>query len=244
MINENKEKLCLCIDTSTKVASAAIGKSSDGDNVEVLYSVFINDGLTHSENLIPIINQCLSACSLSIDDIDLFACVNGPGSFTGLRIGISTANALAQSAHKDITGISSLHTLAYAFKYFDGLVVSMIDARRDNVFSAIYDASNDFKKIIDEETRSVDEVLESIKNSEKSILFVGDGAAKAYDRAQMFFSDRANFAQGINNNVNSTTGIELAFNEYYSQGHTPKKVLLPNYVKGTSAKTVAERNAK
>lgn len=244
MINENKERLCLCIDTSTKVASAAIGKSLDGDNVEVLYSVFINDGLTHSENLIPIINQCLSACSLNIDDIDLFACVNGPGSFTGLRIGISTANALAQSVKRDIIGISSLQTLAYTFNNYCGIVVAMIDARRDNVFNAIFDASNDFCKIIDDETRSVDEVLDNIKDSNKNILFVGDGAEKAYDRAKMIFTDRAHFAQGINNNVNSTIAIELAFKEYFNADYVSKKVLMPHYVKGTSAKTVAERNAK
>lgn len=243
MINEKQEKLALCIDTSTKVASAAIGKASHANDAEVLYSVFINDGLTHSENLIPIINQCLSACSVKVTDIDLFACINGPGSFTGLRIGISTANALAQSVNKDIIGISSLETLAYTFNYFDGLIVSMIDARRDNVFNAVYDTSNGFSKIIDDETRSVDEVLESIKNSDKSVLFVGDGAIKAYDRAQMLFADRAHFVNGISNNVNATTALQLTFNKYFSLDYTPKKVLMPNYVKGTSAKTVAERNA-
>jgi len=244
MINENQEKICLCIDTSTKVASAAIGKCADGQSCQVLYSVFINDGLTHSENLIPIVNQCLSATSLSIRDIDVFACINGPGSFTGLRIGISTANALAQSARKDIIGISSLEALAYTFNHFDGLIVPMIDARRDNVFNAVFDATKGFSKIIDDETRGVDEVLESIEAEGKRILFVGDGAAKAQERAKEMFADRAVFASGISNNVNSTTGIEIAFKKYFSAGYTPQKVLMPHYVKGTSAKTVAERNAK
>ena len=131
-----------------------------------------------------------------------------------------------------------MDTLAYTFNYFNGLIVSMIDARRDNVFNAVYDTSNGFNKIIDDETRNVDEVLESIKNSDKSVLFVGDGAIKAYNRAQMIFADRAHFANGINNNVNSTTALQLAFNKYFNEDYTPKKVLMPDYVKGTSAKTV------
>ncbi|MEX1377094.1 MAG: tRNA (adenosine(37)-N6)-threonylcarbamoyltransferase complex dimerization subunit type 1 TsaB [Eubacteriales bacterium] len=239
-----KEKLCLCIDTSTKVASVALGKSYDGEDAEILYSVFLNDGLTHSEKLIPLIDQCLNACSISAKDIDLFACVNGPGSFTGLRIGISTANALAQSTGKHIAGVASLETLAYTFRYFDGIISPMIDARRDNIFTALFEGGKEFKQIEDDDIKSVDELLEHIKNTDKKIIFVGDGAEKAKDRAKMMFADRAYFADGISNCVNASDGLQIALKRYFSEEYKKEQVLLPNYVKGTSAKTQAERNAK
>lgn len=241
---EIKEKLCLCIDTSTKVASAAVGKSADGKNVEVLYSVFVNDGLTHSENLIPLINQCLTGCKLEASDIDVFACVNGPGSFTGLRIGISTANALAQSVGSDIVGVNSLEAIAYTFKHFDGLIIPMIDARRDNVYTAVFDTDRGLEQTTSSEIKSIDEILESIKDYDGKVLFAGCGSQKAKTRAEMLFADRAIFADGISGNVNSTTGLEIAFNTYFSDEYKAKKVLMPNYVKGTSAKTQAQRNAQ
>ena len=245
MKNETvKEKICLCIDTSTKVASVALGKSADGESVEMLYNVFLNDGLTHSEKLIPLINQCFSACNIAAKDVDIFACVNGPGSFTGLRIGISTANALAQSTGKDIIGVTSLETLAYAFNRFEGIIIPMIDARNDNVFTAIFEGGREFSQIENDHIKSIDEVLEQIKNIDRNAIFTGDGTQKAKDRAQMMLAERAYFAEGILGCVNAAYGTEIAFKKYFSTEYKKERVLLPNYVKGTSAKTQAERNAQ
>jgi len=237
-----KKKLCLCIDTSTKVASVALASSLDDNDINIIYSAFINDGLTHSEKLIPLINQSLEACDLKVSDIDVFACINGPGSFTGLRIGISTANALAQSTGKDIIGITSLETLAFTFNYFDGLIIPMIDARRDNVFTAVFDGKTDFINVLQDDIMTIDEVIDSLKDTDRSLVFAGCGSLKAKDRVKMIFGDRAKFANGLFNNVNAAIGAELALKKYYSDDYVECKVLLPNYVKGTSAKTIAERD--
>lgn len=236
------EKLCLCIDTSTKAASIALAKFADDIDVQIVYSVLLNDGLTHSEKLIPLIDQCFAAAGFKIEDVDLFACVTGPGSYTGLRIGISTANALAQSTGKDIIGITSLETLAYTFNQFDGLIVPMVDARRDEVYTAIFKSGDGFNLVIDECSMSVDEILQSIKDNEKNIIFAGDGSAKAKERVQMLFAEKAKFASGIANQVNAAIGVELAVSKYLSSDNKAQKVILPNYIKETSAKTQAERN--
>ncbi len=243
--NTFKEKLCLCIDTSAKTASVSVAKSTDGTEIEIIYSVFLNDGLTHSEKLLPLIDQCLTSCRIATADIDIFACVNGPGSFTGLRIGISTANALAQSVKKDIIGISSLSTLAYGLRHFEGLIIPMIDARRDNVYTAVYEFDgNKLISILKEDVKSVDELLEDIKDTNKKVIFTGCGSGKAKARAEMIFGSRAKFAEGILNSINAAVGVELALQNYFSNEYNEQKVLLPNYVKGTSAKTQAERNAE
>jgi len=242
MKSSETEKICLCIDTSTKTASAAVGKSSDGVNVEILCSALINDGLTHSEKLVPLIDKCLTECGIQMDDIDIFGCVNGPGSFTGLRIGISTINALAQSRGKEIVGVDALEDLAFSLREFKGLIVPMIDARRDNVYCAKFESGSELFRMSKDKAMDVEELLGEIKDYKGDILFVGDGAQKARGRAISLFQDKARFADGDDNFVNALSGVKIALRDYLASNNICT-VLMPNYVKDTSAKTQAEREA-
>ena len=226
--HETAEKICLCIDTSTKTASAAIGKSIDGANVELLCSALTNDGLTHSEKLVPLIDKCLTECNLMVSDVDIFGCINGPGSFTGLRIGISTINAMAQSCGRQIAGVDTLECLAYGLQDFDGLIVPMIDARRDNVFCALFESINGFTRKTDDEAMGVDELLNIIKDYTDNILFAGDGAQKAKNRVKSLFAEKAYFAEGEDNFVNASAGVKIAFREYFGGTDKVCSVLMPN----------------
>lgn len=238
-----KKKICLCIDTSTYVASIAIAKLSDDNMVEIIYSTFINDGLTHSQKLLPMIDQGLSACNLETADIDLFACINGPGSFTGLRIGISTANALGESVGKSVAAIDSLEALAYGVKDFDGIIIPMIDARRENVYTAVFDSTRGFARLKTDAIKSIDEIIEDTKEYENDIMFVGCGVAKAKEKLTSCIGKSAIFTTGMKNSVAASVGVEIAFEKLLSND-IDSTVLMPNYVKGTSAKTQAERQAK
>lgn len=159
----------LALDTSSPVASAAV--MSDG---VLLGEYVVNNGKTHSQILMPMISDLLLKTGIDVSDIDVFATSLGPGSFTGLRIGIATAKALAQVGKKEIIGISALDGLcANVTVQKDVLVCPIVDARRGNVYNAVY---KDGVKIIDDRLIPLDTILEDLKNSK--VIFLGDGIIK------------------------------------------------------------------
>lgn len=163
----------LLLETSTTLCS--VGISIDG----IIESKReLNDGYTHAENLGRFIEECLSDLNLSIADLSAIAVGAGPGSYTGLRIGVSTAKGLAYGQHIPLISVNTMDTIAGLpeIKEFDGLVVPMLDARRLEVYTATY---NTLRKVI-EPTRALILTEESFSEqlSEEKIAFVGDGAAK------------------------------------------------------------------
>ncbi|RKY01883.1 tRNA (adenosine(37)-N6)-threonylcarbamoyltransferase complex dimerization subunit type 1 TsaB, partial [Candidatus Poribacteria bacterium] len=123
----------LGIDTSTTTGSIGL---IDGDKVVAEHVLDVME--THSSRLMPAIDQMLKKAGLSIWDVDLIAVSKGPGSFTGLRVGVATAKGLAYALRKPIVGVPSLDVLAFGVKFFDGLICPLLDARRGEVYGAIY----------------------------------------------------------------------------------------------------------
>ena len=126
--------LILGTDCSEKTCSAAL--IEDGN---ILGSASLSTGLTHSENLIPMINGLMSLTGKTYRDVDLFAVSAGPGSFTGVRIGVSTVKGLAFGGNTPCAGLSSLLCMAYGFTGRDGLVCPVMDARRGQVYGALFE---------------------------------------------------------------------------------------------------------
>lgn len=178
----------LAVDTSALTASVAVMK--DG------VSVFENNitcALTHSETLMPMIDYALKSIKLSPSDIDVYALTNGPGSFTGVRIGASAIKALAYSVDKKVFGVNTLLSLAYNLSPVEGIQISPImDARRGQVYNAIYTFENG-KAVEKEAPRalSVEELCDSI--TEKT-YFVGDGCDIHMDKIKSILGDKALFA--------------------------------------------------
>ncbi|MBN2878845.1 MAG: tRNA (adenosine(37)-N6)-threonylcarbamoyltransferase complex dimerization subunit type 1 TsaB [Clostridia bacterium] len=241
---ELNDTLCLCIDTSSHSASVAIGKSENGKDVQILCSILLNDGFTHSEKILPMIDQCLSACRLEAKDIDIYACINGPGSFTGLRIGISTINAMAQSTDALAAGINTLEAAAYGFRYFDGIIVPMIDARRDEAYTCTYKAGGRLIKSSDDSMKNVDDLINDLSITEGKLLFAGYGAYKARERAEKELKGRAMFIDDAMVYSRASAGAEIALKRYYSVDGLKKEPIMANYIKDTSAKTIAERSSE
>lgn len=131
----------LGIETSAVVASVAI---LDGDETKVKLEAeyTINNKLNHSVNLMPMLETMVDQVSLSLEDIDYIAIASGPGSFTGLRIGSSTAKGLAHGLNKQIIEVPSLMAMAYNVPVFDGYIVPMMDARRSQVYTGVYQMIN------------------------------------------------------------------------------------------------------
>lgn len=161
----------LAVESSGKVASVAIWHEN-----KIVYEVSLGDQLTHSQTLLPMVEQALEATQIDIDAIDCFAIDIGPGSFTGLRIGICSTNAMAFANNKKVIGFSSLEILAMNAAYFSGLICPLIDARNDQVYAAVYQwKGNHLKEIISPFAGAISEWLEKLPN-DIPCLFLGDGA--------------------------------------------------------------------
>ncbi len=160
-----------CIDTSLEVCSVAVGEfyaEETGHNI-------------HSSRLNMVIDKLMKSAGLNLDEIDAICVDKGPGSYTGLRIGVSTAKGLCYALDKPLISTNTLQTMAYYYKTLssldkDQLLCPMIDARRLEVYYALFD--NDLKFFRETQTGIIDEsFLEDIL-SEKQLLFLGNGASK------------------------------------------------------------------
>ncbi len=161
----------LSIETSNKICSVAILEDKN-----LIKKIELNNGLTHSETLMPLIKQILEETKLSLSNIDLLVCDIGPGSFTGIRIGIATVKAFTDSLNIPSVGISSLEGLAYNIKN-EGLICSLIDCKNNNCYYSLYELKNNTYTLLEEpKADSVEICLNYLnyKYSNSVITFNGD----------------------------------------------------------------------
>lgn len=166
--------ITLGIDTANQ--TLAVGVIEDN---RILGQVQINVKKNHSISLMPTIDQLFSAIQLTPDAVDRIVVSAGPGSYTGLRIGVTTAKTLAYTLNKELVGISSLKAIATNCIGIEGLIVPLFDARRKNVYSAIYRQKNGQLETVLADTHiSLAELLDQLKESNEAILFVGEDCKK------------------------------------------------------------------
>lgn len=221
----------LAIDTSSMSATCAI---MDDDKLLVEYT--LNHKLTHSQKIMPIINEALNSCGLKTEDIDIFAVAKGPGSFTGLRIGVSTINGLAQSVDKKVVGIPTLDALAFNLPYCEGIVVPIMDARRDRVFTGIYKWTNGNLHIIKEQdVLEVKELIKILDERPEKIVFVGDGTYAYKDMLSESLGDRAIFSPRSANVARASSVAELAMARAMEGKTESYFELIPEYLRESQA---------
>src|SRR4030066_1663165 len=159
----------LALETATMAGSIAIV-----DDEELIAEVKLNINVAHSERLISSIDYLLNASRLSIKDIDAFAVSIGPGSFTGLRIGLSTIKGLSYAAKKPIVPVPTLDAFARRLRFSSYPVCPMLDARKNEVYAALYGCENgQCGKIIPETAIAPADLLKDIKGR---TIFTGEGA--------------------------------------------------------------------
>lgn len=169
--------IILGIDCSSRQSSVCITK--DGN---AIYTVVQNTPITHSQNLLPMIKSALEVCCVDIKTVDIFAVTVGPGSFTGLRIGLGLVKGMATALGTPCVGVSSLSALAAACQ-LEGVVVPTIDARRNQVYCSIIDEGVTVKEDC---CCLVDDLAEFVENCTKPLFFVGDGGDLCYNRYEKF----------------------------------------------------------
>ncbi|MBR0121916.1 MAG: tRNA (adenosine(37)-N6)-threonylcarbamoyltransferase complex dimerization subunit type 1 TsaB [Clostridia bacterium] len=166
----------LAVDSSAKSASAAVTQDE-----KLVAESFVNVGLTHSETLMPMIHSVLKNAGTDIKDIDAFCVTVGPGSFTGIRIGISAVKGLAQPRNKPCFGISTLDAMAYNSEDFNGIICCVMDARCSQVYNALYKCSGKLiKRLTPDVAISLEELYNILKEFNDNILLTGDGAQISY----------------------------------------------------------------
>lgn len=168
----------LCLDSTAKVASAAIL-----DDLTVLGAYTVSGGgRSHSELLLPMIRSLLTSTSLTEDDIDLFACTAGPGSFTGVRIGAAVIKGLAFGREKPCCEVSALWALAEQLVPLDGLVAAVMDARRAQVYTALFRCEGGvLTRLTPDRAIAAEELAAEIRTAypDEGVRLVGDGMAVA-----------------------------------------------------------------
>ena len=244
----------LAIDTSSKVCSVAI--TEDSQKIIELHS---DDEKTHSVKLMPMIDEVFHSTNLTLDNIDLLACSVGPGSFTGVRIGISTVKAFADVKGIPVVQVSSLEGLAYnvvnenipATQLVSTLFCSLIDANNGNVYCGLYryynNCLNQVTDLIAENIETVvakiDTMLHSFSSQFNHIVFVGDGAVFYKDLVNKSF-DNANinihFANDGKNNVNSVSIATAGYVKYTNGDYGDSNILSPLYLRKSQAERALE----
>lgn len=179
----------LAIDTSSNVASAAVAE--DG---RLLGESILNHKKTHSQKIMVMVKELLEDLELTVHDIDIFAVANGPGSFTGLRIGAATIKALAHSVNKPVVGVSTLAGLAYNLPYAEHIIVPIMDARNNQVYTASYIWDGDgLKELSTDEAISIEECVKGCGELLDTV-FVGDGVFIHRKYIEEKLAERAHFA--------------------------------------------------
>lgn len=217
----------LHIETATKVCSAATS-----ENGELISLKEVNgENYTHSESLTSFIQEVMEESNWSFEDLDAIVVTSGPGSYTGLRIGVSTAKGLCYALDKPLISIDSIQSIAALAhgKYPDQNICATIDARRMEVFSAIYNSKREILKSL-----SADIIDESSYDSFTPFVVVGDGASKL---SEVWKDKNIEFDSEI---ISSSTGqIKIAFEKFKRSDFEDVAYFEPKYLKdfiGTKSK--------
>ena len=170
--------MILALESSATACSVALTR--DG---ELIAHAYQHSGLTHSRTLLPMVNNVLTSCGESMEHVDVVAVAAGPGSFTGLRIGVATAKGLAWAGDKDCAPCSTLESMAWPLAHMEGkVIVCAMDARRSQVYNAIFLAKDGkLERLSGDRAISLADLAEELKNIENEKIVVGDGAKLCYN---------------------------------------------------------------
>lgn len=229
--------LAFAIESSSQVAGAAIV-----DENKVISECTLNRGLTHSEVLMTLVDNVFKMGNVDISDIDIFAVSKGPGSFTGLRIGIATTKGLAQAMDKPVVGVPTLDGLAYNIQYTPHTICPILNARRDQVYTSIYEYEGDkLNRVEDYMAIPLDELMERFLSGNKKTIFVGDGVGVYRDKIKDKMGDKALFAPAPFREQRPSSIASIAI-DLADRGLTEDfRYIKPFYLRKSQAERVRDR---
>jgi len=218
----------LAVDTATTSCSVAIV-----DKTSLLSEFTIDREETHSKHLMDMIKTAMRMAGLSFSDLDGFAVTRGPGSFTGLRIGMSTIKGLAVASEKPVVGVSSLETLALQVSYSRDLICPILDARRGEVYFSRYRFLNGhLKKQTRERVTPPDKAVDDLN---ETCLFVGNGALLYKEMILEKMGEFASFAPMIQNTIRASTLAYFSMAKFENNDTDDIEKILPYYLRKSDA---------
>ncbi|MCQ2488686.1 MAG: tRNA (adenosine(37)-N6)-threonylcarbamoyltransferase complex dimerization subunit type 1 TsaB [Clostridia bacterium] len=232
------------VDCSAGPASVAIVEFFDDGTNEVLAYSFKNEGLTHSQTLVPMMDEVLKTANLELSDIDFYAINAGPGSFTGVRIGVAALKGITALSDANCIPVSTLHSMAYNYIDKNVTVCATMDARCNQAYTATFDIfDGKITRIFDDEALLIDELNEKLKSLKKDIIFVGDGASLCYNtlikRISCSLSEEDRRYQ-------NAVSVALCAKDMMDNGFKPisSADLLPTYLRAPQAERELKRRGK
>ncbi len=229
----------LAIDSSGMTATVAL--MTDG---ALTAEYTTNDKKTHSQTLLPMIAQILEAVGVTPAELDAIAVSKGPGSFTGLRIGAATAKGLGQAIGCPLISVPTLEAMAMQAYGYPGVIVPMMDARRNQVYTGIYRYENGkLTTMLDTSLLMIDEILEKVQQLGLSVMFMGDGALVQKAKIQAAIPE-ADFAPAFMDRQRAAAVAALGY-EYYLAGKTMDAADFgPDYLRASQAEREREEKGK
>ena len=171
----------LAFDSSGMVASVALTE----DDI-LLGEYTTNHKKTHSQTLLPMLDELMKMLSMDVKDVDVLALANGPGSFTGLRIGAATVKGLSLALDKPVVTVPTLLGLAYNMWGSDHVICPLMDARRNQVYSALYYCGEKLERVSDYMAQDIDEVISQVLEIDENAVFLGDGVPVFMDKLKQY----------------------------------------------------------
>lgn len=225
----------MAIDTSAKTASIAIY-----NNNKLLTEHFLHSGFTHSQTLMPMLDFCLNISKTDINEIEQFVVTGGPGSFTGLRIGMATVKGLAIAKNIPCKVVSTIKTLAYNLIDFNGFIVPTMDARCNQVYTGFFKCENNVITRVGEDCAiHLEELKEKIYYYKNSILknnngykifLLGDGAQLCYNYLQSFSKVEDAMVKIVSENLRYQKASSL-FLASLDEEYVSNEAIVPTYLR-------------
>lgn len=230
----------LAIDSSSTVATVAIVEEE-----KIIGEYTINNKITHSQTLLPMIDDMFKVSEIELESVDAIAITSGPGSFTGLRIGSATAKGLGQALNKPLVEVPTLEAMAYNFFDTDKLICPIMDARRSQTYTAVYKIEGEELKTIMEGTAIfIEELVTKLNEFGEDVIFVGDGIPVFKEYIEANLTAKAIFAPAHLNRQRAGSVGALAL-KYLEAGKTvTASEFRPDYFRKSQAEREMEEKLK
>ena len=227
----------LAVDTSGQVATVAIIEDR-----RILGEYFLNHKKTHSQKLMPLILSLINELELKIGDIDVFAASVGPGSFTGIRIGVTTIKSLAYTLNRPVVAVNTLDALAYNVFTMQNLICPIMDARNNQVFTALYkNSKSNFARLTEYLGVDIKELVDLIEKKNTDVIFVGDGIDIHKEYLKKVLGEKCDFMSWQFMLQRASSVALLAFDRISSEGFDKCEEILPFYLRKSQAEREYER---
>lgn len=228
----------LAIDASGIAGSIAYMK----DN-RLIGEYYICHKLTHSETIMPMMEHMKQLIGLNLEEVDAIAVTSGPGSFTGLRIGVTTAKALALALDKPVIGVPTLDVIAHNIVCTSSKICPIMDARRNQVYTACYKwEGKELLRLTEYRAIDIDDYLRELAASHENIIFLGDGVWQYKDKIKAYLAEKVEFVPSYLELQRAGTLAEIASKEYEKGNVFSASQFVPMYLRKSQAER--EREAK